>query len=84
VTTDLEEAAIYAALAPGSGCGDVYEVKPLGELEPDPAGVEGARSYATREATVVAVVRRAVGRQEAAARMRAVLQTLSFPSATSG
>jgi hypothetical protein len=76
VTTDVDEAAIYAGLAPGGGCGDVYEVEPLGELEPDPGGAVGVRSYAARGATVVAVVRRAVSREEAVTRMLAVLGRL--------
>ncbi len=73
LTTDSEEAAVYAALAPWHGHGDVYEVEPDGELEPEAISEDGTGSYAVSAATVVAVVRRAVGREEAAARMTAFL-----------
>jgi hypothetical protein len=75
LTTDAEEAAMYAALATPRGHGDVYEVEPLDELEPDPPAVPVTGSYATRAATVVRVVRRGVPVDEAAARMRTFLQT---------
>jgi hypothetical protein len=73
LTTDRDEATICAALTPGGGCGDVYEVEPLGELAPDPAGAVGAASYSTAAAIVVAVVRCGVRVEEAAARMLAFL-----------
>lgn len=73
LTTDREEAAVYAALRGG---GDVYEVEPLSELEPDPYDVDTTSSYATRAATVVAVVRRAVPVAEALMRMRTALAML--------
>ena len=73
LTTDPAEAAVYAALAPLGGQGDVYEVEPRGELEPDAPGGAGAGSYAAAAATVVAVVRREITRDEAVARMTAFL-----------
>jgi len=73
VTTDPEEAAVYAALAPWGGRGDVYEVEPGGELEPEAPGEAGAGSYAAPTATVVAVVRRAISPDEAIAWMTAFL-----------
>jgi len=73
LTTDSEEAAVYAALAPWHGHGDVYEVEPDGVLEPEAISEDGTGSYAAPAATVVAVVRRAIGREEAAARMTAFL-----------
>jgi len=76
VTTDAQEAAVYAALATPGGRGDVYEVEPIGELEPHPAAAPGIGSYATPAATVVRVIRRDVSVEEAAARMRAFLRTL--------
>ncbi|MGH3029432.1 MAG: NAD(+)--rifampin ADP-ribosyltransferase [Gaiellaceae bacterium] len=54
VTTDPTSAAVYATLAPGSGHGNVYEVKPLGKLEPDPPGKIDTHFYAAAAATVVA------------------------------
>jgi len=75
LTTDAEEAAVYAALATPGGHGDVYEVEPLDELEPDPPAVPVTGSYATRAATIVRVIRRGVPVEEAAARMRTFLQT---------
>ncbi len=71
LTTDPVDASIYAALAPGGRYGDVYEVEPLSELEPEPSGALGAASYTTRAAIVVAVARRAVRLEEAIAQMRA-------------
>ena len=76
VTTDFEVAVVYAALAPPAGNGDIYEVEPLAELEPDPPDVTGTDSYATRGAIVVAVVRRGVSLTDALARMRAFVATL--------
>ncbi len=76
MTTDADEATIYAALSSGGGLGDVYEVEPVGELTPDPPGGVGAESYSTRAATVVAVVRRGVRPEQAAAQMRAFLLKL--------
>jgi len=73
LTTDSEEAAVYAALAPWHGHGDVYEVEPDGGLEPEAISEDGTGSYAAPAATVVAVVRRAIGREEAATRMTAFL-----------
>ena len=67
---------MYAALATPGGRGDVYEVEPIGELEPHPAAAPGTGSYATPAATVVRVIRRDVSVEEAAARMRAFLRTL--------
>jgi hypothetical protein len=81
LTTDREDAAVYAALGGG---GDVYEVEPLSELEPDRPDLDTTTSsYTTRAATVVTIVRRAVPVAEALARMRmavAVLETA--PGAT--
>ena len=76
LTTDDEEAAVYAALTAPGGGGDVYEVEPVGALEPDPAASAGTGSYATPAATVVRVIRRGVPLEEAAARMRALILTL--------
>jgi rifampin ADP-ribosylating transferase len=76
VTTDAEEAAMYAALTAPGGRGDVYEVEPIGELELDPAAAPETSSYATPAATVVRVIRRGVPLEEAAARMRAFVLTL--------
>jgi len=74
LTTDVAEAAVYAALAPPGGRGDVYEAEPEGELEPDASGELGT-AYAAPTATVVAVLRRAVSLEEAAVRMIALLLT---------
>jgi hypothetical protein len=71
LTTDAEEAAVYAALTAPGGGGDVYEVEPVGALEPDPAASAGTGSYATPAATVVRVIRRGVPLEEAAADARA-------------
>jgi Rifampin ADP-ribosyl transferase len=76
LTTDAEEAAVYAALATPGGRGDVYEVEPIGELRPDRAAAPMASSYATPAATVARVIRRGVMLEEAAALMRAFLLTL--------
>jgi Rifampin ADP-ribosyl transferase len=76
LTTDAEEAAVYAALTASGGGGDVYEVEPVGALEPDPAAAAGTGSYATPAATVVRVIRRGVPLEEAAARMRALVPRL--------
>lgn len=76
VTTDAEEAAVYAVLTAHRGRGDVYEVEPIGELEPDPAAAPGTGSYAAPAATVVRVIRRGIPVEEAAARMRVFLLTL--------
>ncbi len=77
LTTDLEEATVYAALAPRGGCGDVYEVEPMDEPEPDQSCADGTATFTTRAAIVVAVVRRDVDVEEAAARMRRLLLALS-------
>jgi hypothetical protein len=69
LTADPTEAAVYAALASSGGDGDVYEVEPVGELEPDPPGDAAASAYAARAAIVVAIVRRAIPLQEAVAAM---------------
>lgn len=66
--------AVYAALAPPAGCGDVYEAEPEGDLESDASGEPGT-AYAAATATVVAVIRRAVPLEEATARMIAMLPT---------
>ena len=76
VTTDADEAAVYAALAAPGGYGDVYEVEPLGELQPDPPDLAGTGSFATRAARILAIVRRRVPPEDAIARMRAFLRTL--------
>lgn len=77
LTTDREEAAVYAAVRALGGGGDVYEVEPMSELEPDPPDLDTTTSsYATRAATVHAVVRRAVPVAEALARMRMAVATL--------
>jgi len=49
----------------------------LRELTPDPPGAVGAESYSIRAATVVAVVRRGVRPEQAAAQMRALLLKLA-------
>jgi len=63
---------VYAALAPWGGRGDVYEVEAHGILEPETPGF-ATGSYSAPGATVIAVVRRSIGLEEAIARMRAVL-----------
>jgi hypothetical protein len=83
VTSDPEEAAVYAALASRGGRGDVYEVEPCGELEPEAPGKTGAGSYAVPAATVTAVVRRAISRQEAVAQMTAFLVNAGSTTARS-
>ncbi len=77
LTTDLEEATVYVALAPRGRCGDVYEVEPTDEPEPDPSCATGTTTFTTRAAIVVAVVRRDVDVEEASARMRTLLLALS-------
>ena len=52
LTTDIEAAKIYAAMSPdGKGC--VYEVRPVGEIEPDPDCKVPGLSYQAKEAIVV-------------------------------
>ena len=75
LTTDAEEAAVYAALATPGGRGDVYEVEPIDELELDSPAVAMTGSYATRAAAVVRVIRRGVPVEEAAARICTFLLT---------
>jgi hypothetical protein len=62
LTPVLEHARFFALLAPPRGCGDVYEVEPLGELEPDPdyQGPPEGASVAVPMARVVRVVERRV------------------------
>src|SRR5918992_5969369 len=81
LTTDQADAVVYAALAPISGRGDVYEVEPLGDLEPDPPGDLRTSSYSAPAATVVAVVRRGVSLDEAAASIAAVILELAAANA---
>ena len=77
LTTGQADAVVYAALAPLGGRGDVYEVDPLGALEPDPSGDLCTSSYAVPAATVVAVVRRGVSLDAAATRIAAFMLELS-------
>ena len=72
---------MYAALPAWGRGGDVYEVKPAGELEPDPPGEISTGSYLAPVAAVVAVVRRAIGPEEAALRISAFLLTLAADDA---
>lgn len=58
LTSDGDAAAFYAA---GVGEGDVYLVEPDGPLEHDPDATALGYSFACESATIVAVVRRAVG-----------------------
>src|SRR5215211_4762729 len=81
LTSDPADAAVYAALAPGAGGGDVYEVEPVGELEPDPPGEVDTDSYAAAAATVVATVRCAIPLDEAVASMAAFLLRLGADDA---
>jgi hypothetical protein len=77
LTTDQADAVVYAALVPLGGRGDVYEVEPLGVLEPDLPGDLCTSSYAAPAATVVAVVRRGVSLDEAAASIAAFMLELA-------
>lgn len=52
VTTNLEAAMMYAAMHP-SGRGEVYEVKPIGELQADPDCSEPGLSFVCDRAKVV-------------------------------
>ncbi|HYT52668.1 MAG TPA: NAD(+)--rifampin ADP-ribosyltransferase [Gaiellaceae bacterium] len=81
LTTDQADAAVYAALAPLGGRGDVYEVEPLGALEPHPPGGLCTSSYAAPAATVVAVVRRGTSLDEAAASIAAFMLELAAANA---
>ncbi len=83
LTNDPEEAAVYAALAPRGGRGDVFGVQPCGDLEPEAPGETGAGSYAVPAATVAAVVRRAIRREEAVAQMTAFLVNAGSTTAPS-
>ncbi len=75
LTTDAEEAAVYAALATPGGHGDVYEVDPLDVLEPDPPAVPVTGSYATAGCDHSESHPPGLPVEEAAARMRTFLQT---------
>jgi hypothetical protein len=59
LTSDENFARLFAAGAPGGGCGDLYEVEHEGTLEPDPDTQFGVCSLAG-SAIVVRVVERAV------------------------
>ena len=52
VTTDPNAACIFAAMHP-SGRGVVYEVKPAGEIVPDPDCTEAGLSFECERAAVV-------------------------------
>lgn len=54
VTTDLRAALLYAAGVPK---GVIYEVKPVGELEPDPDCLEPGLSFQCESAKVVRVIK---------------------------
>ncbi len=81
LTMDQADAVVYAALAPLGGGGDVYEVAPLGALESDPPGGLCTSSYSAPAATVVAVVRRGVSLDEAAASIAAFMLELAAANA---
>lgn len=73
VTTELDQARLFALMAPPHGCGDLYEVEPLGALEVDSDYLGPGASYSVPMARVVRVIERHVsevqglGPQEAAA-----------------
>lgn len=66
LTADLAVARLFAHLYPPRGGGWVYEVEPLGDLEPDPTlrtmlvDADPAQSFAVPEARVVRVAERNV------------------------
>ena len=60
VTTERDQAELFALLAPPDGNGDLYEVEPIGDLEIDPDYHGPGASYAVPMAHVVRVVRRRV------------------------
>lgn len=57
---ELDQARIFAILAPPVGHGDVYEVEPLGEQEPDPDYSGPGECLQAELAKVVRVVERRV------------------------
>ena len=60
IISELDQARMFALMAPPKGHGDVYEVEPLGELEPDPDYSGPGESYAVPMARVVRVAERNV------------------------
>jgi hypothetical protein len=60
VTDDLDQARMFAILAPPKGHGSVYEVEPLGDLEPDPDFRGETGSWQVSMARVLRVVERRV------------------------
>lgn len=55
LATEETAAALFAALHP-SGRGKIYQVEPVGELEPDPDCNEPGMSWAAPEARVLRVI----------------------------
>lgn len=60
ITDDLDQARMFAILAPPKGEGSVYEVEPLGELERDPDFLGESGSWEVPMARVLRVVERRV------------------------
>jgi rifampin ADP-ribosylating transferase len=66
VTSDVRAAAMFAALHEGHCChlgGSVYEVEPVGEIEPDLDCLDDDLSAQAPRARVVAILTRAVPRE---------------------
>jgi len=62
VTTELDQALMFAIMAPPRGHGSVYEVEALGDLEVDPDYIGPGGSYSVPMARVLRVVERRVTR----------------------
>jgi rifampin ADP-ribosylating transferase len=60
LTTELEQARIFAICAPPKGRGDIYECEPIGDLEPDPDYSGLGASWAVPMARIIRVVERNV------------------------
>ena len=60
ITTDLDQARMFAIMAPPKGNGSVYEVEPIGALEADPDYSGSAECFQVPEARVLLIVEKRV------------------------
>lgn len=56
VTSSFDCAAAFASVAPPNGSGVVYQVEPIGEVEPDPDCLEEGLSFAAVAVRIVRVI----------------------------